>query len=171
MVSLETERLLFRDHEPSDLEPYCAMESDPQYRWPQAVHPRAELVRSFRDTWLVPKPMGLLATVFKPDARYIGRCGLYPLRDDLSDIVENEASIAFYLAREYWGRGLATEAGQAFVKHGFENLGLRRIVAGINAANKASIRVIEKLGFNWLRDGGGGASRWHEFDLQRNPLE
>jgi [ribosomal protein S5]-alanine N-acetyltransferase len=165
MIQLETERLLFRDHEPDDLEAYCAIESDPEYRAPQRVHPRLELERSFRETWLVPKPMGLLATVFKSANQYIGRSGLYPYRNDGGDIVAKEALIAFYFAREYWGRGLATEAGRAFVDYGFNNLGLRRIQAGMNAENQASIRVIEKLGFHWLRSGEGGGNRWHEFEI------
>ena len=58
MLRLETERLLFRDHEERDLEPYCEIESDPEYRWPQVVHPRAELERSFREGWLPRKAMG-----------------------------------------------------------------------------------------------------------------
>jgi [ribosomal protein S5]-alanine N-acetyltransferase len=165
MTRLETKRLLFRDHEPADLEPYCAMESDAQYRFPQRVHPRAELERSFREAWLVPKPMGLLATVYKPDGFYIGRCGLYPFRNERNEIVPQEAFIAFYLARPYWGRGLATEAGTAFVKHGFDVLRLKRIEAGINANNHASIRVIEKLGFRWVRSGGTDTARWHDYEL------
>ncbi len=168
MVKLETERMLFRDHEAGDLEAFCAIESDPEYRWPQTVHPRAELERRFREIWLVPKSMGLLATVFKEDRRYIGRCGLYPLRDQSGRAVPNEALIAFYIARDYWGRGLATEAGRAFIKYGFDDLGLHRLEAGINAANHASIRVVAKLGFTMLRTGEGGGSHWHDFEL-RNP--
>lgn len=166
MIRLETERLLFRDHVPADLEPYCEMESDAEYRWPQRVHPRAEIVRSF-ETWLEPKPMKLFATVFKPDGQYIGRCGLYPLRNDQNEIVPGEANIAFYIARPYWGRGLATEAGAAFVKHGFEQLALHRIEAGINDLNIGSIRVVEKLGFKPARSGEGGGSRWHVYELLR----
>ena len=166
MIRLETERLLFRDHIPADLEPYCEMESDPEYRWPQRVHPREEIVRSF-DTWLEPKPMKLLATIFKPDGQYIGRCGLYPLRNEQGEIVPGEANIAFYIARPYWRRGLATEAGAAFVKHGFEHLALDRIEAGINDLNVASIRVVEKLGFKPVRSGEGGGSRWHVYELLR----
>jgi ribosomal-protein-alanine N-acetyltransferase len=165
MVRLETERLLFRDHEPGDLEAYCAMESDPLYRAPQPVHPRAELERSFQNVWLVPKPLALRATVFKADHRYIGRCGLYPFRNESDVIVDGEAVLAFYLAREYWGRGLASEAGEAFVRHGFETLGLRRIHAGMNVNNLASIRVIEKLGFTRVRSGGGGDNRWHDYEI------
>jgi RimJ/RimL family protein N-acetyltransferase len=32
MIVLETERLLFRDHQPEDLDPYCAIEADPEVR-------------------------------------------------------------------------------------------------------------------------------------------
>lgn len=164
MLGIQTARLL-RDHEPSDLEPYGEIESDPAYRRPQKVHPRAQLERSFREAWLPPKPRGLLATVFKPNQQYIGRRGRYPYRPDGGTLVPNEASIAFYLSRRYWGRGLATEAGRALVTHGFGDLGLRRIHAGMNADNTASIRVIEMLGFRYVRSGDGSGSRWHEFAL------
>lgn len=53
VIKLETERLLFRDHEARDLDEYCAMESDPQYRWPQVVHPRADLERRFNTAWIL----------------------------------------------------------------------------------------------------------------------
>ena len=163
---LETERLLFRPHEPGDLEAYCAMEADAEYRSPQPVHPRAELERSFREAWLPPKALGLLATVYKPEGRYIGRCGLYPRRADDGRVEPGEAVLAFYLARPYWGRGLATEAGRAFVRHGFGVLGLRLITAGMNARNLASVRVVEKLGFVRVRSGEGGGNQWHEYELR-----
>ena len=166
-IKLETERLLFRDHEPQDLEPYCEMESDAIYRAPQVVHPRAELERSFRETWLKPKALGLFATVFKPDSRYVGRCGLYPCRTPDGEIVPNEAVLAYYIARPYWGRGIATEASRAWVRHGFDVLGLNRIEAGVNAANVASLRVVEKLGFRLSRSGGDEHTRWHNFELYR----
>lgn len=166
MIRLETERLLFRDHEAIDLEPYCEMESDPRYRWPQRVHPRAELERSFREGWLPPKPMGLLATVFKPEHRFIGRCGLYPKRSDDNEIIPGQACLAFYLARPYWGRGLATEAGRAFINYGFKELGLSRIEAGADTKNLASNRVLQKLGFACIQSGEGGGNSWHLYELR-----
>ena len=165
MIRLETARLLFRDHEPEDLEAYCAIESDPIYRAPQRVHPRAEIERSFVEAWLPVKAMGLLATVLKESNTYIGRCGLYPLRDDTGHVVPREANIAYHIARPYWGRGLATEAARAFVEYGFGELHLRRIVAGINAENVASIRVARRAGFDFLREGAGGGSRWVEYQI------
>jgi RimJ/RimL family protein N-acetyltransferase len=168
MIVLETERLLFRDHEESDLEPFCEMEADPEYRWPQRPRTREEAEQAFREVWLPRKPMGLLATVFKPEGVYIGRCGLYPRRGDDDQVIPGEARLAYYLARPYWGRGLATEAGRVFVEYGFRTLGLSRIEAGANAANVASNRVLEKLGLVWIESGEGGGNRWHRYEL-RNP--
>jgi len=167
MVRLESTRLVFRDHEPADLEPYCEMESDQIYRAHQPVHPREEIERRFRERALPRKEMGLLATVLKADGTYIGRTGLYPFRTEEGVIVPGEATLAFYLARPYWGRGLATEAGHAFIEHGFRDLGLTKIHAGMNAANLASVRVIEKLGFAWVRSGGDTRTQWHDYELLR----
>jgi RimJ/RimL family protein N-acetyltransferase len=169
MIVLETERLLFRGHEESDLDAYCEMMADPEFRRLSGGPPlpRGEAENSFRHV-LVPMPMGLLATVFKAEGRYIGRCGLYPNRGEDDAIIPNEAVLAYYLARPYWGRGLATEAGHAFVEYGFATLGLARIVAGVNVTNIASNRVLAKLGFVWVRGGEGGGNAWHEYEL-RNP--
>jgi ribosomal-protein-alanine N-acetyltransferase len=168
MIILETERLLFRDHEEADLQPFCEMEADPEYRWPQRPRSREEAEATFHEVWLPRKPMGLLATVFKPEGRYIGHCGFYPRRGEDNGIIPGEARLAHYLARPYWGRGLATEAGRAFIRRAFSELGLSRIEAGVNAKNLASIRVVEKLGFVWVCSGEGGGNSWHRYEL-RNP--
>jgi [ribosomal protein S5]-alanine N-acetyltransferase len=174
MSLIETERLLFRPHEEADLEAYCEMMAEPEFRRLSGGPPlsREEAEKSFcnvlRNALLLPWPMGLLATVYKPEGCYIGRCGLYPHRTDNNEVISGEAILAFYLARPYWGRGLATEAGRAFVEYGFGTLGLSRIVAGANVRNLASNQVLRKLGFVWLRSGEGGGSAWHDYEL-RNP--
>jgi [ribosomal protein S5]-alanine N-acetyltransferase len=169
MIILETERLLFRHHEEADLDAYCVMMADPEFRRLSGGPPlpRQEAEKSFRNA-LIPKPMGLLATVFKPEGRYIGRCGLYPCRGDDNEVIPGEGVLAFYLARPYWGRGLATEAGRAFIEFGFRELGLSRIEAGANTLNLASNRVLQKLGFVWVRSGEGGGNSYHDYEL-RNP--
>jgi ribosomal-protein-alanine N-acetyltransferase len=170
MIVIETDRLLFRDHEVADLDPYCEMMADPEFRRLSGGRPltREEAEKSFRATWLPPKPMGLLATVFETEGRYIGYCGLYPNRGPDNAVIAGEAQLAFYLARPYWGRGLATEAGRAFIQHGFQTLGLSCIVAGANVQNLASNRVLAKVGLIWVCSGEGGGNQWHAYEL-RNP--
>ena len=64
------------------------------------------------------------ATVYKPEARYIGYCGVYPHFGPAGPIA-GEGTLGYYLARPYWGRGLATEAARAFVTFVFDELQLR----------------------------------------------
>lgn len=58
----------------------------------------------------------------------------------------NEIEIGYRLWPAAWGRGIATEAARRLLRYGFDDAGLRRIVAVTTRANTASRRVIEKLG-------------------------
>src|SRR3954447_4696377 len=139
MIILETERLLFRAHTLEDLAPFCALEADPAVRRfvGRRRRTREEAERRFRDRFLRPAPdrLALWATVYKPDGCYIGYCGVYPHFDADGKPIPGEGTLAFYLAHPYWGRGLATEAGRAFLRFGFTELGLNRIVAGVEVGN------------------------------------
>ena len=169
MFLLETERLLFREHRRGDLEDYCMLEADAEVRRyvGGSPRPREIAVRRFRERFLknAARKLALRATIFKAEGRYIGYSGLYPnFRPGGS--VPGEAVLAFCLAREYWGRGLATEAGRAFVDLGFEQLRLKRIVAVADVRNAASIRVLEKLGFVCTATENGARS-FYKFELVR----
>lgn len=64
-----------------------------------------------------------------------------------------ETEVAYLLSHAWWGQGLATEAGRAVVQYAFEKADLASIIALVHPENRASIRVIEKLGlsFNGLK--------------------
>lgn len=172
MSLLETERLLFRYHEDADLDAYCQMMAEPEFRRLSGGLPlsREDAEKSFghvKET--IGKPMTLLATVHKPSGSYIGRCGLYPNRDDATgEIIPGEAVLAFYIARPYWAQGLATEAGKAFLQYGFDTLGLSRIVAGASTANTGSNRVLQKIGMPLVSTGGTGERTYNEYELWSN---
>lgn len=169
MVVLESDRLLFREHEPGDLDAYCALEADAEMRRYVGGYPRTreQAERKFREAHLqsATARLALRATIFKPDGRYIGYCGLYP-NFRPGGVVPNEATLALTIARDYWRRGLATEAGRAFVTHGFRDLHLSRIVAGSEVGNAALLRVLEKLGFALVRTESGPRS-FHHFELRK----
>jgi len=63
-----------------------------------------------------------------------------------------EVHIGYKFAKAYWGRGYATEAAEAWVRYGFDQLGLSRIVAFVHPQNATSIRVIQKLQFSYKRE-------------------
>ncbi len=168
MIVLETNRLLFRDHQPEDLEHFCDMEADPDVRRFVGGMPRSRHAaeKKFRDVYLRPirNRLGLWATIFKPEQRYIGYCGIYPHFGPGGPIA-GEGVLAFYLAKPYWNRGLATEAGEAFVRFGFDELGLSRIIASAEVGNERSVAVLKKLGFTWFRSEEGEARSFNDFQL------
>jgi len=79
----------------------------------------------------------------KPDRNQIGFCGVGLWRD----MVEPE--IGWWLARPYWGRGLATEAAVVALRDAFERVRLERIVSIAMVGNTASTRIMEKLGLEF----------------------
>lgn len=83
---------------------------------------------------------GWWAVEEKENSRFIGWAGLQFLPDT------NEVEIAYMIDRDYWRRGLATEAARSGLQFGFEQLKINEIVAIVHHQNSASIRVIEKLG-------------------------
>lgn len=78
----------------------------------------------------------------------IGFCGLQPLEVD--DTAEVE--IGWWLAKAWWGRGLATEAAREAMRDAFTRVGLERIVSIAQPQNRASSHVMEKLGMQYERD-------------------
>jgi RimJ/RimL family protein N-acetyltransferase len=57
--------------------------------------------------------------------------------------------IGWWLARAYWGRGLATEAAAAALRDAFERVQLDRVISIAMPANTASRRIMEKLGLEF----------------------
>ena len=147
MKILETDRLILRRLIPEDLDALFTLYRDPEIRryFPEGTLTYEETKEELE--WFLnghPKhpKLGLWATIHKETDQFIGRCGLLPWTIDGSDEVE----VAYMIAKEYWGQGLGTEAAQAILHHGFEKLGLARLICLIDPANTASQKVAERIG-------------------------
>ena len=160
---LETKRLLLRAPQDSDLDAWTAMLTDPEvarYLGPPfasradvAAHIRTVRERHGADGF------GLLAVLRKDDGAVIGRSGFLVwdsgtwATSTARDAGEHaEVEIGWTLARDAWGFGYATEAGEACRDHGFARLGLSRIAAVIQHGNDRSIAVARRLGMRHERD-------------------
>src|SRR5262249_2301405 len=64
----------------------------------------------------------------------------------------DDVELAYRLVRRIWGRGVATEASAALIDHAFNTLELPRLVAVTYPENRASQRVLDKLGFTRRED-------------------
>lgn len=65
------------------------------------------------------------------------------------NIHRQTAELGYYIAEEYWGRGIMAEAVRQFCEHVFETSDIIRIFAEPFAYNTASCRVLEKAGFHY----------------------
>jgi RimJ/RimL family protein N-acetyltransferase len=73
----------------------------------------------------------------------IGGIGL----DGLKIGQAHRAEIGYWLARDYWARGIMSAAVERVCGHAFAEFGLEKITAHVFATNPASARVLEKCGF------------------------
>jgi RimJ/RimL family protein N-acetyltransferase len=64
-----------------------------------------------------------------------------------SDVYRRSVEIGYWLAEEFWNKGIMSEAIKTLVQHTFNNSDVVRIHAGIFESNTASARVLEKAGF------------------------
>jgi len=72
----------------------------------------------------------------------VGLIGLHDI-----DWYSRNAEIGYWIWKEYWGKGYATEAVKLVLKYAFEYLNLNKVSGRVCEPNKASQRVLEKNGF------------------------
>jgi len=77
------------------------------------------------------------------DGVAVGGIGLRPGED----VHRHTAEFGYWLAEEFWGKGIMTEVVPAFVDYCFKEFSLNRIYAEPFSNNPASARVLEKAGF------------------------
>lgn len=146
--TIETERLLLRPLELSDLDDFVALHAEPEVtRFIRPLDREAAEARIRRDLeeWRE-RGHGLLAIVEAGSGTFIGRSGLKFWPEF------GETELGWALRREAWGQGYATEAARACAAWGFSELDVPFLTAMINPDNARSIRVAERLGFAPLRE-------------------
>ena len=79
------------------------------------------------------------------DNKVIGSIGVYRQ----GNIHRQTAELGYYIAEEYWGKGIMTEAVKQICEYVFRNSDMIRIYAEPFACNTASCRVLEKAGFQY----------------------
>jgi|SRR6516165_4094263 RimJ/RimL family protein N-acetyltransferase len=152
---LETERLLVRNWIAADLEHYLALAKDVGYNCfsPPGyflVGTTQQAEQKIRDKMALFDEQGLgkFPIFLKASREFIGTCGLEPFDLD----AHAEIELGYRLCLRHWGQGYATEAASVVLRYGFDQLGWRRIMAFALGENRASLRVLEKLGFRYLRE-------------------
>ena len=148
MFRLETDRLLIRPWIEDDRPAYRTIVDDPEVS--RYVHGGRPYTDAEVDEWFARQARQLAehgvcmgAVIEKSSGRLIGLSGTQPLG------TTGDLEIGWIFARDTWGRGYATEAGAAAMRHVLETLARPRVVAIIDPDNEPSKRVAARLGMQY----------------------
>lgn len=153
-ILLETARLRLRRFTSDDIDRLVELDSDPEVMryitygepTPRATYQDVILPRWFAIYDATP----LLGYWAAEDRAAGGFVGWFHLRPDRIDADEQE--LGYRLARNEWGRGLATEGASAVLDHAFTRVGATKVSARTLARNFASQRVMRKCGLVFEQD-------------------
>ncbi|HEY8302912.1 MAG TPA: GNAT family N-acetyltransferase [Jatrophihabitans sp.] len=147
LTELTTERLILRPWRDSDLEPFAALNADPEVMrfFPRRLDRAASDVMAQRISRSIAEHgWGLWAVEVKDGAPFIGFVGLQSPAFDAHFTPAVE--VGWRLDSNHWGRGYAPEGAAAALDHAFGPLELDEVVSMTIPANLPSQRVMQKLG-------------------------
>ncbi|RNI25115.1 GNAT family N-acetyltransferase [Flexivirga caeni] len=159
---LRTERLLMVPLDDEHLELEVALDSDAEvlrYIWGRA-RTRDEVLESHSERmelgcridglgyWVAFRHTG------EPDCvpgEFVGLMMLPPGHTQLRPVDPDAAELGYRIARRHWRQGYASEASRELLRHAFETVGVRKVVADTMAVNAGSRAVMEKIGMRYVR--------------------
>lgn len=159
MPVFRTTRIALREVHAQDTGNFYSLDRDPRVmrfiadgRVGTPDSARAAVVRALRYYALYPG-LGKWVAMEKSGGRFIGWFSLNYVPHTV------DVEIGYRLLPDAWGQGYATEGASALARHGFEALGLYRVIGLTHPDNVASQRVLQKAG---MRDAGWG----HYYDRE-----
>jgi ribosomal-protein-alanine N-acetyltransferase len=155
--TLLTRRLLLRDVVEDDAELLFDLDSDPEVMRYIGPRPESDLL-SYRDrirSVFLPRQAhpwhGIRIVLDRQSEEFLGWTFARPaigssIAQEIGWTRCDEIEVGFRFRRSSWGRGFATEAAEALFQVAFADPATAAVVACAHAENRASLRVLEKLG-------------------------
>ena len=144
---LETSRLILREVKEEDAKDMFQYLSDYEVVKPMGLAPFESINDVLEEvnwyTSIYGEGTGIRwGITLKDSGKVIGSCGF------LNMLTKHyRAEVGYELSKDYWGRGIASEALEVVVKHGYQHFQLERLEALIEPTNLPSQKLVEKLGF------------------------
>ena len=141
-------RIRFRAPERADLPTFVQWINDPEVRAGISLFLPMSLAHEeqwFEDMLKRPREEQPMTIEIKEKRKWmaIGNIGFFSI-----DPISRASEVGIMIGnKDYWNKGLGTEAIQLILKHGFDTLNLNRIFLRVFANNHRAIRCYEKVGF------------------------
>jgi RimJ/RimL family protein N-acetyltransferase len=147
LTTIRTERLLLREISAADVDDFFRIYSDPEVMRYWSTPPLTDLSAASRlimETAERFKQRELLkwAIALRETNQLIGCATIFR-----PDFTHRRAELGYLLARQHWRQGFMLEALRALLTYAFAELQLHRLEADVDPRNVASIRTLERLGF------------------------
>ena len=152
--TLTADRFVLRAFREDDVPELTALHSDPEIM--RYLRPDGTVETSPRQAWdyiaihmghWLLKGCGKWALADRQTDKLIGRVGYFDPPYDWPGL-----ELGWTIAREHWGRGLATEASRLALDWGAQKFGREKIISAIIHGNDRSVRVAERLGGRRARE-------------------
>lgn len=144
---LETERLILRPMNESDIDDVFKMRRDDEVmrfiREPVVSRREAEdWINMISSRWAKDR-IGFCSVIEKQSGKFAGWCGLWQLKEN------NEIEVGYAIAKDFWKKGFASESAEAVLNYAFNEINLETVVAVARPENAGSRRVMEKIGMKF----------------------
>ncbi len=163
-IVLETQRLILREFTAEDASLLLDLDEDPEVvrfvETGRVLTPEVvcnQILPRFLRMYGEHPGLGFYAAFERTCGDYIGWFHFRPGREN-----PDEVDLGYRLHRRFWGRGYATEGSRALVQRGFREFGVARVIALALVANRASIRVLEKIGMSAVSDYDEHRALYHD---------
>lgn len=167
-IQLDTQRLLLRSFMRTDEEKYIKIMSNRNVtyylgnRQEKSESQIRDILIYFEDIWKT-YGYGVFAIIEKKSGELIGQCGYLPIKEN------GEIELLYALDEKAWSKGYALEAANAVLNYAWRNYSWENIVAMAYVQNKASIKTLINLGFEFKKKVNmyGGELMKYELDLAK----
>ena len=146
VIELQTERLIMRQWRKEDWSEFAKLNADPvvmEY-YPSILSTEESNVMAQKiESLLSKRGWGFWAVESISEKTFMGFVGLHEPTYDLP--VTPCVEVGWRLAKEYWGKGYATEAAKASLDFAFKKLNLSEVYSFASVSNRKSWAVMERL--------------------------
>ena len=153
-IVFETERLIIRAWKETDLEDFYEYAKVDGVGQMAGWNPHQSVQESKTILEMFIKGKNEFALELKENHKVIGSLGLEKMSLSLGGEYDNLAGreIGYVLSKAYWGRGLMPEAVKAVIAYCFQNEKYDYLICSHSVTNNQSKRVIEKCGFQFVKE-------------------
>lgn len=142
---LQTQRLIIRSWQAEDVAPYARIVANPdvmRYIGDGSTHTYEQAQHFVHTMMAMERERGWIywAVTCQTTLELMGFCGF--------GVMDEQLDFGWRYGKQYWGRGLGTEAAQAVLCYGIRTFGFQEVRAVAYTDNRASIRIMGKVGMH-----------------------